>query len=211
MRRARVLQDAGVDHIDPYLEKLSGGEALDPIPHLVIVIDEVVGLADGRPGLVGDLVRLVDAGRPLGLHLVVTTHKPAELIADGGRDLFRFRLSLPLDRPDESQDLLGAADAPTLTQPGQSILQDGEGELTTAFQAAWGGAPYRASGFAARDPHEILEVALDGSRQPLRLSTTPLRIEAPATQLESVVAHIIKVAEREAIRPLTDLSLSPLP
>jgi S-DNA-T family DNA segregation ATPase FtsK/SpoIIIE len=206
-RRTEAFSSAGVDRIDTYLEKVRSGRFPDPIPHLVILVDEDVGLAAERPYIVRDLIRLADDGRLLGFHLILTVHEPAELIAEGLGGILSFSFSPPIGRSEGIEDPLEEPDEAVLTQPGRMTLRTVESQIYESLQVAWGSAPYSAGGFVARDPHEILEVALDGSRHPLRLSTRPMRIEPAATQLEAVVAHIAAVAERESIKPLTDLSL----
>ena len=59
--------------------------------------------------------------------------------------------------------------------------------------------------------HEIVEVVLDGSRHPLRLSPRPKAIQGGATQLEAVIAHIQEEVRRAGICPLRGPWLEPLP
>jgi DNA segregation ATPase FtsK/SpoIIIE-like protein/predicted Ser/Thr protein kinase len=206
-RRRESLAQAGADDLAQYLE-MARQEGGPPLPHLVVIISDLDELLNGAPGTVSELAELARAGREAGLHLILSTQNPAESLDDALRDMARFRLCLQVGRPEDSQAVLRAPDAADLTRPGQAILQVGDGEVTQGLQVAWGGAPCQRGGFVASDPHEVLEVALDGARQPLRLSTEPLRIETAATQLEAILAHIRQVADREGIQPLPGLSLT---
>jgi serine/threonine protein kinase len=204
-RRRESLAQAGQDDFAQYLEMARQEGGPPPIPHLVVILDDLAELLSGRPAMVDELIELTRTGQGVGLHLILATHDPAAL-DDALRDAARFRLCLRVSRPDESQAVLQTLEATDLTRPGQAILQVGDGEVEEQLQVAWGGAPCQRGGFAASDPHEVLEVALNGSRQPLRLSTTPLRIETAVTQLHAVLAHIRQVAEREGIGALPGLS-----
>ncbi|RLB23012.1 MAG: hypothetical protein DRG71_06485, partial [Deltaproteobacteria bacterium] len=110
-----------------------------------------------------------------------------------------------------SQEVIKRPDAASLTGAGRAYLRVGDDEVFELFQSAWSGAPYTPAGYVASDPHEIVEVALDGSRHPLRLSPKPTVIREADKQLDAVIAHIQEVTERAGIRPLRGPWLPPLP
>src|SRR4030095_2926040 len=58
---------------------------------------------------------------------------------------------------------------------------------------------------------EIVELALDGSRRPLRLSPKPLVLQAESTQLEAIVEHLHDLAQQTGITRLQSPWLPPLP
>jgi len=210
-RRQRLFARAGVNHIDAYQRRYRQGEVKEPMPHLIIIADEFAELAQEQPDFMKELVSAVRVGRSLGVHLILATQKPAGVVNEQIWSNARFRFCLRVERPEDSQDVLKRPDAANLTRPGRAYFQVGNNEVFELFQAAWGGAPYTPGGFVARDPHEIVEVALDGSRHPLRLSPQPMVIQAAGTQLQALVAYIKEVAEREGISRLPGPWLPPLP
>ncbi len=210
-RRQRLFNRAGVNHIDAYQQKYRKGQVKEPMPHLIIIADEFAELVQEQPDFMKELVSAVRVGRSLGVHLILATQKPAGVVNEQIWSNARFRFCLRVERPEDSRDVLKRPDAANLTRPGRAYFQVGNNEVFELFQAAWGGAPYTPGGFVARDPYEIVEVALDGSRHPLRLSPQPMVIQAAGTQLKALVAYIKKVAEREGISPLPGPWLPPLP
>ncbi|WP_205859641.1 FtsK/SpoIIIE domain-containing protein, partial [Phycicoccus flavus] len=72
-RRERLLAEAGATDLDAYVR--SG--ATEPLPRLVVVVDELRTLVDELPDGVRRLVRLAAQGRSLGIHLVLATQRPS--------------------------------------------------------------------------------------------------------------------------------------
>jgi len=210
-RRQTLLADAGVNNINPYIQKVRRGEVKKPMPHLVIVVDEFAELATQMPDFMNEMVSAARVGRSLGVHLILTTQKPAGVVNEQIWSNSRFRFCLRVERAEDSRDVLRRPDAANLSRPGQAYLQVGNDEIFDQFQSAWSMAPYQPGGFAVRDPHEVLEVSLDGTRQTLRLSPKPTRIEAVDTQLEAIISHIRQVSESMSLERLPGPWLPPLP
>jgi len=210
-QRQRLFDQVGVNHIDAYQRRYRKGQVKKPLPHLVIIADEFAELAQEQPDFMRELVSAVRVGRSLGVHLILATQKPAGVVNEQIWSNARFRFCLRVERPEDSQDVLKCPDAANLTRPGRAYFQVGNNEVFELFQAAWGGAPYVPGGFVSSGPHEIVEVALDGSRRPLCLSPKPTVIQAAGSQLEAVVGYIKEVAEREGIARLPGPWLEPLP
>ena len=53
----------------------------EPVPRLVVVVDELRALVDELPGFVTGLVGLAALGRSLGVHLVLATQRPAGAVS----------------------------------------------------------------------------------------------------------------------------------
>jgi len=210
-RRQTILARAGVNHIDEYQQRYQQGQAKDPLPHLILVADEFAELKAEQPDFMRELISAVRVGRSLGVHLILATQKPAGVVDEQIWANSRFRICLRVERPEDSQEVLKRPDAASLTGAGRAYFQVGNNEVFELFQAAWGGAPYVPGGYVASDPHEIVEVALDGSRHPLRLSSRPMVIQAAGTQLQALVAYLRDVAQREGINRLPGPWLQPLP
>jgi S-DNA-T family DNA segregation ATPase FtsK/SpoIIIE len=210
-RRQAVLAQVGVNHIDAYQRKRRLGEVREPLPHLVIVIDEFAELASEQPDFMRELVSAVRVGRSLGVHLILATQKPAGVVNEQIWSNSRFRLCLRVERPEDSQEVLKRPEAAAITRPGRAYLQVGNNELFELFQAAYGGAPYLPQGVTPGERGKVLEVTLDGSRHDLRLSPKPVAVQAPLTQLQAVVQQVKEAASSENASRLAGPWSPPLP
>ncbi|MEV3922950.1 SAV_2336 N-terminal domain-related protein [Actinomadura coerulea] len=72
-RRETVLQAAGVTTWDEYQAAVSGGRPLDPLPALVVIIDETGPMLDARPELLDPLTALCEKGPAQGIKFVFCT------------------------------------------------------------------------------------------------------------------------------------------
>ncbi|MDQ6670023.1 MAG: type VII secretion protein EssC [Chloroflexota bacterium] len=208
-RRQALLSAAGCDDLDAYLGRRRLGQALEPLPHLVLVVDEFAELKTERPDFIHQLVRTARVGRNVGLHLILATQKPRPAVDDEIWANARFRVCLRVEQPQDSQDVLKRPDAVSLAGRGQGYLQVGHDEIFTLFQGAWGGAVYHPES-AATDPREIVLVDLDGTRRaidPIRSNATPSR---DPTQAEALAGHVRRAADQAGIARLSPIWLAPL-
>ncbi len=137
-RRQRLLQAAGgFDRADAYrAERRARPEAgLEPLPALVIVVDEFGELLAARPDFSEVFTMIGRLGRSLGIHMLLSTQR----LEDGSlRRLeghLRYRLALRTFTNDESMAVIGSRAAAELPPvPGSGYLKV-DGTLT-AFKAA---------------------------------------------------------------------------
>ncbi|MCS7039874.1 MAG: type VII secretion protein EssC, partial [Caldilineales bacterium] len=211
-RREHLLARAGATNIHEYQKRLQLGQAKEPLPHLVIIVDEFAELKTELPEFIGELVRTARVGRSLGVHLILATQKPAGVVSEEIWANSSFRICLRVERPEDSQEVLKRPDAAGLSKdtPGRAYLQVGTSPLME-FQAAWGGAPYGRDGKAAVNPEAIVEVTLDGSRRPLHRMLRSASSHVAGTQLQALVAFLKGVAQRQGIQSLPGPWLPPLP
>ncbi|MBC8255294.1 MAG: hypothetical protein H8E35_14875 [Ardenticatenia bacterium] len=165
-----------------------------------------------KPELAAQFVRIARKGRALGLCLILAMQKPSGIVDGQIEANTRFRLCLRVASTEDSQAMLHRPDAAFLTGVGRSYLQVGANEVFDLFQVAWSGDRYDPEGITASDPDEIVEVALDGSRQVLFRPSRPESQPLPdIKQLDAVVAHLADTAQTLDIAPLEKLWLDPLP
>lgn len=145
-RRQRIFNDHGVNNINLYTTMYKNGEATEPIPHLFIIIDEFAELKREEPDFMKELISVAQVGRSLGVHLILSTQKPAGTVDDNIWSNSKFRLCLRVQDRQDSMDMLHRADAAYLTQAGRAYLQVGNDELFELFQSGWSGAAYDEDG-----------------------------------------------------------------
>ena len=131
-REAR-LREVGAADLSEYLATMPA----DPLPRLVVVIDEFAALASELPGFVPSLVDIAQRGRSLGVHLLLATQRPVGVIGENIRANTNLRVALRVHGAADSRDVLDhhAAAAIPRGRAGRGYLRLGPGELVP-FQAA---------------------------------------------------------------------------
>lgn len=213
MRRRQVIfNQAGVGNINDYLRRHREGKAPIPLPRIIIISDEFAELVQQQPDFIRELVSIARVGGSLGVHLILATQQPSGVVNDQIWGNTRFRICFKFARTEDSKAVLKRADAASITQQGRGYFQVGENEIFELFQAPWGEAPYTPGAAISGDPHDIVEVALDGSRQSLtgskqQATTGPSCV----SQLCALSEYIKATAERAGFARLPGPLLRPLP
>ena len=107
-RRERRLRGVGADGLDAY--RVAVGADVDPLPRLVVVIDEFAAMAADLPGFLPALVGVAQRGRSLGIHLILATQRPAGVVSDEIRANTNLRIALRLQDRADAIDVVGVAD-----------------------------------------------------------------------------------------------------
>jgi S-DNA-T family DNA segregation ATPase FtsK/SpoIIIE len=217
-RREAMLSAAGVNHVDAYQRLYRAGSVPDPLPHLVMIVDEFAELKAEHPDFMHELISAVRVGRSLGVHLILATQKPAGVVDEQIWANSRFRLCLRVERPEDSQEVLKRPDASTLTSAGRAYFQVGQNEVFEMFQAAWGGADYAPDSDGPSSSDEIVEVTLNGRRRPLDGPAQSMAARAydsepkeTFTQLQALVNRLAEAARDAGVERLPGPWLPPLP
>jgi DNA segregation ATPase FtsK/SpoIIIE, S-DNA-T family len=144
-RRERSFAEAGVKDIEEYTVLLDrqaharhrAGPGLEPMPRLVIAIDEFASLVRDLPEFVTGLVGIAQRGRSLGIHLILATQRPSGVVSADIRANTNLRIALRVTDTAESTDVIDAPDAARIvrTTPGRGYCRLGAGSLVP-FQAA---------------------------------------------------------------------------
>ena len=174
-RRERLLRGAHVEDLAAYRRVVE-----QPLPRLVVVIDEFASLAKELPGFLGALVSIAQRGRSLGVHLLLATQRPAGVVTDDIRANTNLRIALRLQDRADADDVVGAATPSRFPAgvPGRAALRLGPDELVV-FQTAESSSPTRK-----RRPRLWIEHDERGSSA----GALP---EAPATGEPSVLERLV--------------------
>jgi DNA segregation ATPase FtsK/SpoIIIE, S-DNA-T family len=136
-----------------------------PLPHLFIIVDEFAQLAKEMPDFLRELVRTAQVGRSLGLHLILGTQSPMDVITDEMNANMQFRICLRVQNIEASRAMLRRPDAAYLPAgwPGRGYFQVGERGMFKQFQAAFVGGDYQQSGDtdAQSTENAVLELITD--------------------------------------------------
>ena len=123
MRRYRSLSEAGVRDIESYNKLAAADEALEPMPKLVVVIDELADLMLVAGKEVEEAIcRIAQMGRASGVHLVIATQRPsADVITGLMKANIPSRIALVVSSAMESRIILDAMGAEKLIGRGDML------------------------------------------------------------------------------------------
>ncbi|MER6344184.1 type VII secretion protein EccCa [Streptomyces sp. NPDC001595] len=145
-RRQEMLRDAGnYANIHAYEKARAAGAALQPIPSLVLVIDEFSELLTAKPDFIEMFVQIGRIGRSLGVHLLLASQRLEEGRLRGLETYLSYRIGLRTFSAAESRAAIGVPDAYELPNvPGSGFLKHGTDEMVR-FKAAYVSGVYRSS------------------------------------------------------------------
>ena len=133
-RRERLFAEVGAHDLASYRASPCRPE---PLPRLVVVVDELKALVDEVPRFLEGLVRLAALGRSLGVHLVLASQRPTGALSAEVRANINLRIAFRVrdrtDSVDVVDDVAAAGIDPAL--PGRGLARGGDGALVP-FQAA---------------------------------------------------------------------------
>ncbi|MFJ3309087.1 FtsK/SpoIIIE domain-containing protein [Streptomyces sp. NPDC086549] len=140
-RREEILLDAGAKDIEDYADTRRLRPELEPMPRLVIIIDEFASLVAELPDFVAGLVDIARRGRSLGVHLILATQRPAGVVSQDIRANTNLRIALRVTNRDESADVIDAPDAGSISKstPGRMYVRSGANALVAVQSARIGG------------------------------------------------------------------------
>ncbi len=147
-RRQEQLRLAGnLGSIADYQAARARGVPLDPLPYLVVVVDEFGELLVAKPDFQDTFLTLARLGRSLGVHLLLATQRLDEGRIRGLEPHLRYRLCLRTFTAEESRAVLSSADAFELPSlPGMGYLRVDREQ--SRFKAAICGSARPAQQFA---------------------------------------------------------------
>ncbi|WP_019634993.1 FtsK/SpoIIIE domain-containing protein [Actinomadura atramentaria] len=211
-RREEILLAAGAKDIDDYNDLRSAEPDRQPVPRLVLVIDEFAALVGELPDFLDGLVDIGRRGRSLGVHLLLATQRPAGVVTGDIRANTNLRIILRVTDAEESTDLLGSPDAAQIAKavPGRCYVRSGAG-APQAMQSARVGGRRPGAGPAGRGP-VVAPLPWDGLGRPLPAACgEPDEDATTLTDLAVLVQAVDEAARRSRIPRQPSPWLTPLP
>ncbi|MFJ6217386.1 type VII secretion protein EccCa [Streptomyces sp. NPDC092296] len=146
-RRQELLRSAGnYANLNEYERARVAGAALDPLPSLVLIIDEFSELLTAKPDFIEMFIQIGRIGRSLGVHLLLASQRLEEGRLRGLDTYLSYRIGLRTFSAAESRAALGVPDAYHLPPvPGVGYLKFGT-DVMDRFKAAYVSGPYRPAG-----------------------------------------------------------------
>ncbi|RAX20653.1 FtsK/SpoIIIE domain-containing protein [Actinomyces sp. Z3] len=174
-RRELQLARADAKDIEDYVAAMKPGD--EPMPRLMIIIDEFAALVAELPDFVTGLVDIARRGRSLGVHLVLATQRPAGVVSAEIKSNTNLRIALRVTDEADSDDVIESAASAQIPPsiPGRAYARLGHASLRQFQAARVGGRPRGA----------LPQAALRTSALTLAEMSRP---EAAAPQLEEDVS-----------------------
>ena len=184
------------------------------MPHLFMISDEFAELKSEQPDFMDELISTARIGRSLGVHLILTTQKPAGVVNDQIWSNSNFKISLKVSDKSDSMEVLKTPDAASITLPGRAYLEVGNNEMYELFQSAYSGADYRPDEDDSNQSFLIKKINKMGQQQVISQDLSGLdetgHVEKVPTQLEAVVNKVHDLFEESGAKPLAQPWLPPL-
>ncbi|MFE7121346.1 type VII secretion protein EccCb, partial [Streptomyces sp. NPDC057654] len=151
-RRQKLLRDAGnLDNVREYqLRRAAGqtgpdGEPLEPLPYLLVIVDEFGELLSSRPDFIDLFVQIGRVGRSLGIHLLLATQRLEEGKLRGLESNLSYRICLRTFSAAESRSVIGTPDAYRLPPiPGSAFLKVAD-SVFERFRVAHVSGPHQSA------------------------------------------------------------------
>ncbi|MEV3974541.1 type VII secretion protein EccCa [Streptomyces sp. NPDC050698] len=203
-RRQEMLRDAGnFANIHVYEKARAAGAALQPIPSLVLVIDEFSELLTAKPDFIEMFVQIGRIGRSLGVHLLLASQRLEEGRLRGLETYLSYRIGLRTFSAAESRAALGVPDAYELPNvPGSGFLKHGTDEMVR-FKAAYVSGVYRSSAQQAASyggplPVDRRPVLFTAAQVPVQYAAVPQQRqeEEPERTDEALADTVLDVIVR---------------
>lgn len=208
-KRQRLFAEAEVNHIDKYIKKYKAGEVNEPLPHLILIVDEFAELKADQPEFMKELISAARIGRSLGVHLILATQKPSGQVDDQIWSNSRFKLCLKVQDQADSNEVLKSPLAAEIKEPGRAYLQVGNNEIFELFQSAYSGAPEKSDNSNVKE-FTVYALADSGKRIPVYRQKKKKSGNGNRTQLEAIVNYVSEYASRSNLAKLPDICLPPL-
>lgn len=208
-KRQRYFAEADVNHIDKYIKKYKAGEVNEPLPHLILIVDEFAELKAEQPEFMKELISAARIGRSLGVHLILATQKPSGQVNEQIWSNSRFKLCLKVQDQQDSNEVLKSPLAAEIKEPGRAYLQVGNNEIFELFQSAYSGAPEKADNSNVKE-FKIFALNDSGRKMPVYEQKKSKSGEGNQTQLDAIVNYVHSYCENNSIAKLPDICLPSL-
>ena len=206
-RRQRVFNEArdllGESTIDiyKYQKFYREGKLKEPVPHLIIVCDEIAELKSQQPDFMENLISIARIGRSLGVHLILATQKPSGVVNEQIWSNSKFRVCLKVQDKSDSMEMLKREEAASLKQVGRFYLQVGYNEMFALGQSAWCGAKYFPSDKVKKNIDRAVDFINNyGYVIKSIQGSSGNKGEAKGEELANILNYIIEAAKIENVK-----------
>lgn len=204
-KQCEPLYGVNVSDINSYIRLRRSHPEMQPLAHLMIIIDEFAELRDENEDFIPELISTARIGRSVGLHLLLATQKPGSSIGGEIWANTRFHICLRVQSREESMEVLHRPEAAFLRGMGRCYVQVGSNEVFEQVQTSYSGQQYDLNAV----PEDQSPRLLDHRGYPVPLPRTTDGLST--TQLQAVMDEIGRVTQQYGVTPPQRLWLDELP
>lgn len=213
-RREHLLAAAGAKGIEDYhdLRRRTSGD-LEPLPRLVIVIDEIATMVRELPDFISGVINVAQRGRSLGVHLLLATQRPSGVVSAEIRANTSLRIALRVTDSGESYDIVDSPEAARIPRstPGRGYARLGHASLIPFQSGRVGGWHTDTAGSASRPPWAARLTWPDLGRAALAAPKAEPDRKAAVTDLAALVGAVRDAHAALGLPPQHSPWLPPLP
>ncbi len=157
--RYRLFAERGVRNIDSYNELVAKEEDGEPLPHIVIVIDELADLMMQAGGEFEKLIcRLAQLARATGIHLVIATQRPSVNVITGLiKANIPSRIAFAVASQTDSRVILDCNGAERLIGRGDMLFQPIDAPKPIRIQGAF---------VSEQEVHRVVDILINEYGEP---------------------------------------------
>ena len=203
--RQRIFNESasllGVDKLDinSYHKYYKEHKLHNPLPHLIIVIDEFAQLKTQHPEFMAKLIDVAQVGRSLGIHLILATQKPSGVVDPQIWSNSRFKVCLKVMDKQDSSDMINRPVAAMIKTPGRAYVQVGYDEIFELIQSGYSGAEYVPQDSFVEDESVTVSM-VNWPGEPIRIAKAIDRGEKTnLTQLEAIMQEVAQLGHRKGL------------
>lgn len=193
-------------------QKAHPDAGLEPLPYLIIVIDEFAELVTQYPEFNDEIISIARVGRSVGMYMTLTMQSPQGVVKGQVSANTKFRVCLRTADTGESKEILGTNDAFNISAPGRAYIKVGNNEVYEQVQTFYAKAPYRPNSGQKNVIDEIHLVNLNGSRKKPEIYNKTIKASRDEqSEGNVVVKEIIDEAEAHHVHHARPVWTEPLP
>ncbi|MCL2769117.1 MAG: FtsK/SpoIIIE domain-containing protein, partial [Solirubrobacterales bacterium] len=172
----------------------------EPLPRLLVVIDEFATVAAELPDFIASLVGIAQRGRSLGVHLLLATQRPSGAVNENIRANANLRICLRVQSDQDSSDVIDSPAGARIGrgQPGRAYVRLGPSELHAIQTALVTGHTDTERQLAVRVTDFTFASAAVTTADAPRTGPAP---RTAASDLDRLVAAALAAAAAPAIAP----------
>lgn len=137
-KRYEILSEVTVRNIEQYNERAISTGAFEPLPYIVVVIDELADLMITAAKEVEEpITRLAQMARAVGIHLIIATQRPSvDVITGVIKANFPTRIAFQVAQKNDSRTILDQNGAEKLLGRGDMLFQYAGSAVPTRLHCA---------------------------------------------------------------------------
>lgn len=210
VKRQALFAEAQVNHINDYIKLYKKGEVSQPLPHLIIIVDEFAELKAEFPDFMKELISAARIGRTLGVHLILATQKPAGVVDSQIWSNSKFKLCLKVQTKEDSNEVIKTPLAAEIVEPGRAYFQVGNNEIFELFQSAYSGVKVTDDGDDKAKIFSIYALNEWGKRALVYTNKKKNQSDNAKNQLQVIVDYVHTYCKSSGIKTLSGICLPSL-